>query len=196
MTVSEQTRVLKVYESFILGYCKCPCGKPLSRIRSGKSLVKYIIGHVWKGRKRKIRTGSDSNNWRGGRLKINEYWFLRINQKYKPEHVYFYEQYHKCCMLKWGEVHHIDENKENNMPWNLQGMTKSQHRIHHNPRLDTSDRECSNPECVYRDRYRKRKNGTVIWNKDDIGGWLCRDCSDYFRYIKNRFYCCKESISR
>lgn len=192
MTVSGQTRVLKVFESFILGYCKCGCGKPLPRIRTSKCLVKYILGHTWKGRKRKIRMGMDSNGWKLGRSKRGKYWVVRINGKHVLEHVYFFEQYYKCCMLPWGEVHHIDPVRKgycNNMIWNLQGMTKSQHRSHHNPSLDTSDRECSNPECVYRDRYRKRKNGTVIWSKDDIGGWLCRDCVDYFRYIKNKFYC-------
>jgi hypothetical protein len=53
---------------------------------------------------------------------------LKNNKKfYRRPYIIFFEQYNKCCMLKWGVVHHKDENPLNNNIENLQGMTRSQH---------------------------------------------------------------------
>src|SRR3954463_16592706 len=38
---------------------------------------------------------------------------------YVAEHRYFYEQYHKCCVLPGVDIYHVDGNKQNNMIWNL-----------------------------------------------------------------------------
>lgn len=112
---------------------------------------RYSNGHHFKLIKRPDQNGSGNYNWRGGRYFINGYWILHLpNYPYSdkngnvPEHVYFYQQYHKCCMLPWGVVHHIIPVKEggSNMPWNLQGMTRSKHMKLHNPKKDMSDRIC------------------------------------------------------
>lgn len=42
-------------------------------------------------------------------------------------HRIVYEMYHKCCLLPWADIHHIDGNKRRNHPENLQGMLHSQH---------------------------------------------------------------------
>ena len=44
-------------------------------------------------------------------------------------HRIVYEMYHKCCLLPWADIHHIDGNKKRNHPENLQGMLHSQHSI-------------------------------------------------------------------
>lgn len=72
--------------------------------------------------------------------KVGGYWQLWMpehNSASKDgrvlEHVYFYEQYHKVCMLSWGVVHHIIPVKDggSNMPWNLKGMMFRDHMILH-----------------------------------------------------------------
>lgn len=135
---------------------------------------RFVSGHNSKG--------SQNPNWKGGRRKFGEYWYLWIpdyhhsHKNHVREHVYFYEQFHKCCMLPWGDVHHIDENKENNMPWNLVGMMKSEHqKIHHIK--DMSGRFCK--YCngkTYLNPY-----GLENWYGNEIDGFVCRTCYDIER---------------
>ena len=42
-------------------------------------------------------------------------------------HRIVYESYHKCSLLPWAIIHHIDGNKLNNFPSNLKVMSKKQH---------------------------------------------------------------------
>jgi hypothetical protein len=110
------------------------------------------------------------------------------------EHVYFYQQYHQCCMLKWAVVHHIDENPINNMPWNLQGMMRYEHQSYHNNkrqyrRKDHSNTRCSNLDC--KDPYTTYINnlGFYDWRKDGNGGYLCGRCRglrDYYKKYRKK----------
>jgi hypothetical protein len=43
------------------------------------------------------------------------------------QHRLIYEEYHKCCLLSWCHIHHINGNKQDNRIENLQGMTHGQH---------------------------------------------------------------------
>jgi hypothetical protein len=128
-------------------HCECGCGYLIKCIKRNGKFVRFVSGHNKKG--------INNPNWKGGRYldKLNGYWMLYIpdyfsadERGFMREHVYFYQEYHKVCVLPWAVVHHIDENKQNNMPWNLQGMTRKQHTKLHNPKLDTSDRFCSKCE--------------------------------------------------
>jgi HNH endonuclease len=50
---------------------------------------------------------------------------------YVYEHIVKYEEYHKCCILPWINVHHLDKDKKNNKPENLVLVNPSNHsKIH------------------------------------------------------------------
>ena len=169
-------------------YCECKCGRTTAIYR-GK-YRRFISGHNGRGKPKpnpKIK-GEKHFRWKRGRIfhKKQGYWFILIPDgcfsklkrkgKYIREHIYVFEQYNQCCMLKWGAVHHIDHNKEHNMPWNLQGMTKSQHKTLHNL-VDTTGRKCllCNSEQTLIE-----SDGGIHWYKVE-DGWYCKTC-----YDKNR----------
>ncbi len=56
---------------------------------------------------------------------------MRKEGKQMRKHVVIFEEYYKCCMLPWGEIHHINDIKTDNNISNLKGMTDSQHRRFH-----------------------------------------------------------------
>ena len=86
--------------------------------------------------------GSLNHNWKGG-IHINNYGYREIRRpdhrlsrnSYVLEHIIIFEEYHKCCVLPWTNIHHIDENRQNNNIENLQGMTRSQHMRYHKIKL-------------------------------------------------------------
>ena len=101
-----------------------------------------------------------------------------IKSGYILEHVYVFQEYYKCCILPWGEIHHIDRVRKgycNNMIWNLMGVTKSQHRTLDRTK-DMSNRRCS--KCN-NDKTALKPNGRPIWyGKTKL---LCKKC-----YEKNK----------
>jgi hypothetical protein len=165
---------------------KCECSDKCEVIipiksKNGKP-QKYAPRHNPKGNRSKI--------YRSGRCKLQGYWYILMpeyfssyDNGYVREHIYNYQEYHKCCMLPWGEVHHIDENTENNMIWNLKGMMNRDHQnIHHIK--DTSGRRCS--ECGTSITSVIKKNNRFVWHSDKKGGWLCHICfmKDYYENNK------------
>lgn len=175
--------MISIIQAFRGLYRLCQCGcKYLIRIISKSGIIRrYKKGH-------KIRTinqlGFNNNNWKIGRTKRGDYWYIRVNNEYKREHVYFYEQYNKLCMLDWGEVHHIDHNKENNMPWNLEGMMKGAHMILHKIK-DRTNIFCS--ICGSDKTYmRKLKSGSrPLWKTDGKENIICSKCSCKQNYYNN-----------
>src|SRR5688500_9238700 len=170
-------RLFKGYYKF----CQCGC----------RSLIPCFSSN---GRFRKFKSryhikGSNNNNWKGGRrLEKDGYAILQLPNYFSSkkdghvfEHIYFYQEYHKCCMLKWGVVHHIIPVSKyycNNMPWNLMGMTKSQHQKLHRKfqkfmGIDMTGRICF--DCLLTDPYRD-KNGIYSWRIFQHV-FLCHKCS-------------------
>lgn len=161
-------------------YRLCQCG------------CKYLIRIIDKfGNIRSFKFGHGNKGNRNGQYKIGRYfhrssgyWYLTgIYDHYNsnkrgriPEHIYNFTMYNKCCMLLWGVVHHKDENKENNMPWNLEGMMDINHRKLHKPLTDMSDRRCSDKECPHPETTAIRKNGTYNWYGNQKDGWICNIC--------------------
>lgn len=147
--------------------CKCGCGQVLFRRDSNRALRYFIKGHN--------SNGMGNNMYKSGRYfhKSSGYWYLtgiydHPNSDRRgriAEHIYNFTMFHKCCMLPWGIVHHIDENKENNMPWNLRAIMRVDHMTIHLTK-DMSDRRCE--KCG------SDKTGTNWYTYKD--GFICNKC--------------------
>jgi hypothetical protein len=68
-----------------------------------------------------------------GYYRLNKQWnHPRHDDKGRVfEHILVYEQFHRCCVLMWGIIHHISGDRQDNRIENLEGMTRAQHNIHH-----------------------------------------------------------------
>ncbi len=169
--------------------CECDCGEWISVINKRGELARFKSGHNNKGER--------NPRWNNGRKKDGNYWMLLMpdyfssdKKGYVYEHIYFYEQYHKCCMLPWGEVHHIEpvtKNYCNNMVWNLEGMTHRQHMVIHNMGNQYAKKDMTNRFCLLcgsKTTYTEKKTGYSHW-REYKDGYLCRRC--YARKKRNMF---------
>lgn len=125
--------------------CQCNCGTLISVINTKGKFARYAYRHnfinILLNPGNRGKRGLDSSNWKGGRTRDRNYWYLTMPDYFSSnnscrvyEHDYFYQEYHQCCLLSWGIVHHIipvTEDYCNNMPWNLMGMTRSAHQKLH-----------------------------------------------------------------
>lgn len=125
--------------------CECGCGTLINIINTKGKFAKFAYRHNFINKSfnpgKRDKAGWNNPNWKFGRTRDKNYWLLTIPGYFNSdkqdriyEHIYFYEQYHQCCMLPWGDVHHIipvSKDYCNNMPWNLMGMTDSNHHKLH-----------------------------------------------------------------
>lgn len=172
--MSGQTRVIKRYESFVLGKCRCGCGTDIS-IRSGHYLKKWAPKHWYK-------KGEDNHTWRGGII-IDQKGYIKVmdwdhpqhdNKGYVFLHRLVYEYYYNVCLLPWIDIDHINEDKLDNRIENLQPLTKAQHNSKHKT-IDKSGRRCVNPDCIDRDYIYHNKLGIEHWFVYG-DGFQCRRC--------------------
>jgi hypothetical protein len=134
--------------------------------------------------------GENNWNWNGGiRYRYNYRYILMPDYPraekdgYVVEHVYFYQEYYKVCLLPWIEIHHIDPVREgycNNMIWNLMAVTKWEHRT-----LDRTKNLDGNTciKCNSNKTYIK-SNGRPMWYYDEQDNPICKDCYDRSRRVK------------
>lgn len=181
--LSEQTKVLKIYESFILGTCQCPCSTELPSLISKKNrknkygfLRKYLNStHVLKAIVKKHRT-------------IDEDGYVLI---YSPNHPYKdrlgYVREHRLVMekhigrylTKEEVVHHINKNKEDNRIENLMLFPNHSEHVKYELTKDRSNCVCS--ICGSNKTHIRCENGRPKWYGNEIDGWKCRKC---YRKIK------------
>ena len=171
----------------------CGCGEVIFRRSKDRKIRYYKNGHSNKGKKTKIvRRGPEHNNWKGGRKKTEDYWelwmpdyFSAKKNGYVLEHVYFFQEYHQCCILKWGVVHHIipvSKDYCNNMPWNLMGMTKGRHIALHKTGVISYQKDMTNRFCKYcGGKTYITPSGHKQWYGDEINGFRCRKCDSKIR---------------
>lgn len=100
------------------------------------------------------------------------------------EHIEVYEKTNNCCLLVWGNVHHIDGDKQNNDWINLRGMIKGAHMSMENLK-DLNDRrciKCGSSKTSMRTEVRCGKR--PHWFKTRDGNFQCDTC--YHRELRER----------
>lgn len=105
--------------------CECGCGILIPCINKRYEFSRFVLGHNIIGKQDK-----DHPMYKHGRYK-ERYKHVRINGKQIRTHIHVFQQYHQCCMLPWGDIHHINENKLDNRIENLQGMMHGKHSSIH-----------------------------------------------------------------
>jgi len=97
-----------------------------------------------------------------------------VNKKDKRllEHRFVYEQYHKCCLLSWVQVHHINHDRLDNRIENLVAVSRRGHPSLH--RKDMTNRKCAICNRISITYYR----GSQVWYKYQSNGFLCKVCYD------------------
>ncbi len=85
------------------------------------------------------KRGVENHAWKGGKtIRDGGYIMIRkpdhpfASNNYVLHHRLVIEEEWNCCLLPWASVHHRDENKMNNVWYNLWPMTNWQHTFLHN----------------------------------------------------------------
>jgi hypothetical protein len=90
------------------------------------------------------------------------------------EHILVYEKSNQCCVLPWSNIHHINGNKTDNRPENLEAMTAAQHTRIHTSKIP-NDRRCNNCQSI---TTQADRHGGLSWFRDrntGLGFW-CQKC--------------------
>jgi hypothetical protein len=119
-------------------FCECGCGQEVSGYyykNKQKIQRKFKHGHYLKGR----WIGKNNPRWKGrakfmtnGYLEIYrlEYHHKLTNSSVKL-HRFVYEYFHKCCLLSWTHIHHINGIKTDNHKNNIIALSRSKHATIH-----------------------------------------------------------------
>lgn len=130
---------------------------------------------------------SNGHSWVFRRKKHKNYWYLYIPNYFSAdksgsvrEHIYFYQEYHKVCVLKWAVVHHIDHVTPtycNNMIWNLETMMRGEHVGMHKKGNKNGKKDMSNRFCLLCGITQKERKDIIknIWYRYE-NGLICRRC--------------------
>lgn len=141
--------IVKRFDSFTLGFCKCGCGTQLKTVRTSEGYLKRHERFHFFPR----LSGPKHYNWKGG-IKVSKGYVTvldRTNPLVNPKYPYsrqhrdVMESYLGRRLTKDEIVHHIDENPLNNDLSNLEVMTRAEHAKHHhegNHRRDYSKCSC------------------------------------------------------
>ena len=129
------------------------------------------------------RCRENNSHWKGGIIKlgISGYKRIRINKIYRLYHRYIYEQHHKCCLLPYAIIHHIDSDPTNNNIENLQLIDRKIHGIIHNTK-DKNNRLCK----LCNQKTKIRSNGLHVWYGNEIDGFMCYKCYQKQNNTKRR----------
>lgn len=191
MSITVSNKIIKVFESFVLGYCKCGCNEQIISIRSkNRGELKFYnhghckksqfnINHTCVGRK-----GSNNYNWKGGEYFDGKYWFIKVpdhpfaNYKgYIKRSRYNYEQAHNCILLPKSVIHHKDKNTQNDSIDNLQPFVNNGLHIKHTLIKDRTNTFC----YLCNKKTRIVNNNKEQWFKYRTNYYICFKC-----YRKNK----------
>jgi hypothetical protein len=135
---------------YVLITKECPiCGKTFETRKdhkSEKTTCSYSCSNIH------FRSGEDNGNWKGFGGITNEDYF---SKKYRRVCFGYHE--HKCVVCgedKMVDVHHFDENRDNNDPENLIPICSNHHRYYHSKKYKNL---VEGVIIEYRDEFIKKK---------------------------------------
>lgn len=185
--MTEEVSVLKVFESFVLGFCRCNCGQQIPLYDARRKKLRYFVsGHN--------SNGETNPNWNGGRtLSKDGYWYVRVPNHpycnfggYVLEHRMVVEARKGRYLLPEEVVHHINRIKTDNRSENLMLFPSHAEHTRYERTLDRTGCFCS--LCGSRETRMERliSNGVLRphWYGNERDGFLCRKC--YRKELKKR----------
>ena len=126
--MSEETRVIKRFKPFVLGFCSCGCGKEINIRTKNGSLKRFEHKHG-------TPKGENNHYYKRG-YRIDRKGYIIISKKGHPN-AYPDGQIraHRWIMSEWmerpleddEEVHHIDGDTQNNLIFNLELVRHDYH---------------------------------------------------------------------
>jgi hypothetical protein len=172
--VIESSKILKVFPSFILGKCRCGCNEDIIPLRRNDGyLQRYKHGH-----NNIFRRKNGFTTHRGYDSIYKPNYHSARSAGYVSYHRWTYEQYYRCCLLPWIDIHHINGDTHDNTIINLKPLTRNEHSSL--KKKGVSDRKCILcNKLTYID-----KNGWPLWRRHPITKeeWICLSCYKKIKY--------------
>jgi hypothetical protein len=182
--MSEKTRVIKRYKSFILGFCLCGCGKEIGIVTKHNHLKRFEWMHG-NGR------GEYSHRYKRGYRKSRKGYIILIKRGHPNSDKNGFIPAHRWIMSEWlerpleddEEVHHIDGNKENNLIFNLQ-LVRHDYHGYIEKKKNMGERFCflckSKTTLKRKSKVKTRDDLPDIdcWRRHPITKeeWICHNC--------------------
>ena len=180
--MTAESRVIKIYESFIWGFCKCGCSTEINIRRTDGELKIFHHGHNAIG-KYNSRWKGGIGSWGHGYLSI-----LRKHHKYADKygrvalHRYRMELMLGRYLTRKEVVHHIDGNPENNEEDNLMLFSSNGEHISYTTIIHDGNTRCllcGSDETTY--KFTKKGFKWYNWYSYE-SGHICNHCY----YLKNK----------
>lgn len=194
-----KTKVIKVFESFILGKCRCGCNEDIKIMTStwekgiGHYLQRYKSSHNPRNYPKNLPTREKHHNYKGGISKMTDK-YLGIRRPHHPFaekngyvllHRYRMELTLGRYLTEEEVVHHIDGDGHNNEESNLRLFASQSEHIVFELTKDMSGRSCK--ICGSKKTQMKKKKGKLHaqWYGNEIDGFTCRNCHNR-NYVRNK----------